>query len=263
MIHHKIIKITFLLCLFFCYPSFAIESSTQREAIATPRSKRFYSSDRAKQYIAIGGKYSSDYNSRSYEANSRYLYQSNKFIHEGNFSYQLDYADTGSGKNKHYDIKKSELYDLSIASKAMIGSTKNYGIFYHRSLYDELSTYYYDNRFAAGLGRVFFNGALELDTSIGNHNIKKGYSEIDVVSSWRLNKKITDKITLVQRAYWFFDHQGLDNQLRTSLVYRLNNDVSFEVRHNFEKRRYHDSVKQGTINQINRSITIGLAFDLN
>jgi hypothetical protein len=241
----------------------AVDSESNREAVVAPRSKRFYKSNSSKQYLSLGGNYSSDYNSKNYQLNSRYLYQSSNFIHELNFKNEHEYADSGSGSSKRYDVKKSELYDLSIASKARISDSNNYGVVFHRTIYDRLSNYYYDLHTAVGLGRMFFKEKLEFDISIGYHDIKTYGYEVDVIPSIRTNFKITNRLTLIQRGYWFLDHESFDNELKTSLVYRLNDKLSFEFRHAFEQRRYEQDNKKTVTNQISRSMTIGLVFDLN
>lgn len=262
MRHHAF---TILLCFFVVFQPldlFAVDSETTREAVVSPRSKRFYKSSSVKQYLSFGGTYSSDYNSKDYELNSRYLYQSNNFIHEINFQNESVYADSGSGKNKKSYVKKSELYDFTLATKARIKSSQNYAIFFHRTIYDDLSKYYYDNMTAAGLGRMFFKEKLELDLSIGYRDIKNYGYKVSFIPSIRTNFKITNNLTLTQRGYIFIDHESMDNGLKTSLVYRLSDKMSFEVRNNFEQRRYENSDEE-TENFVNRSVTIGLIFDLN
>lgn len=242
---------------------FAVESRSNRESVVSPRTKKFYKSNSAKQYLSIGGSYTSDYNSKNYQLTSRYLYQSHSFIHEVNFQHETSYSDVGTGKNRKYDAKNSELYDLTIASKARLFDSENYGVLFHRTIYDDLSKYYYDTRTALGLGRMFFKEKIELDVSLGYHDIKSYGNEVDVITSIRTNFKITEHLTLTQRGYWFFDHESIDNQLKTSLVYRLTDKMSFELRHNFEKRRYEEDDKRVVTNQVNRSMTVGLIFDLN
>ncbi|OFW81173.1 MAG: hypothetical protein A2887_01495 [Alphaproteobacteria bacterium RIFCSPLOWO2_01_FULL_40_26] len=241
----------------------ATESESQREAVVSPRTKRFYKSNRARQYVSFGGAYSSDYNSKQYQLTSRYLHQSRNFINEMNFDHETEYADTDSGKNKKYDVKKTELYDLALSSKARINDSKNYGVFYHRSIYDDLSKYYYDTRTALGLGRMFFGEKLEWDVSLGYHDVKTYGNDVDVITSWRANFRLNRNLTFIQRAYWFFDHESIDNGFKTSLVYRLRNNLSFEVRHNFEQRRYESDDNKMVENFVNRSVTLSLIFDLN
>ena len=69
-------------------------------------------------------------------------------------------------------------------------------------------------------------------------------------------------ITGEARGYWFFDHESFDNELKTSLVYRLSDRMSFELRQTFEKRRYEADDDREVTNQINRSLTFGMIFDL-
>ncbi len=263
--HHFVLLFLFLPTISLQIPkeALAIESRSNREDVVSPRAKRFYKTNSARQYLSFSGSYSSDYNSKTYQLTSRYLYQSQNFIHEINFKNENDYADSGSGSKKRYKIKNSELYDLSIASKARIGDSKNYGVFFHRTIYDDFSKYYYDLHTAVGLGRMLLKERVELDLSLGYHDIKTYGNEVDVIASIRTNFKIGKNITLIQRGYWFFDHESIDNELKTSLVYRLSDKMSFELRHNFEKRRYEEDNLYKVNNQVTQSMTVGLIFDLN
>ncbi|MBM3579207.1 MAG: DUF481 domain-containing protein [Alphaproteobacteria bacterium] len=248
-----------LLLLLFAVPAFAIESRSQREAVISTRAKRFYKSSRARQYLSLGGNYASDYNSRSYQLNSRYLYQDNDFIHEFNFEHQTDYKD----KSKQYDVKTSDLYNLSLASKARIHDSQNYGVIYHRTIHDNFAVYPNDMRTALGIGHIFLRERLEWDVSMSYHDVQNYGSEVDFITSWRANFKLSDNLTFIQRAYWFFDHNSVDNDFRSSLVYRIGEKLSFEIRHNFEQRRYTEDGKTTGKNLVSRSITLGLVFFLN
>lgn len=241
--------------------SFSQEKRSQREAIVSARSRRFYKTqNRAKQYLSLNGNYYSDYNSKSYTFGSRYLYQSFKFIHEINFNHETEFKDLGSGKNKRYYIKSSSLYDATMSNKARIKTSKYYSVFYHRTIYDELSNFYYDMRTAVGLGRMFLNENLEVDLSAGYRDVKNYGDKVDSILSWRLNRKLTNNLNLIQRGYFFIDHSSIDNELKTSLIFRLNEKLAFEIRHGFEKRTYRE--KRVDVNEVNRSINIGLVFDL-
>jgi len=253
-----------LLFLFFHpFSAFAIESEAQRAAVVAPRAKRFYKSSRARKYLSLGGSYSSDYNSKQYQLTSRYLYQSAKSIHEGNLEHQTDYADTGTGSKKRYDVRKSEIYDLSWSTKIMIKESANYGVFYHRTIYDRFQRYSNDMRNAAGVGRLFFKERLEWDISLGYRNVRHEGSEPDLITSWRANFKLSDRITFVQRAYVFFDKKSTDGDFKTSLVYRFADKVSLELRHQLGKRKYLEDGATEAVNRVNRNVTIGLIFDLN
>ena len=261
--HHLSIPPLLLLLFLAPFPAFAVESEAQREAIVAPRAKRFYKSSRARQYLSFGGNYTSDYNSKDYQIISRYLYQSEKTINEINFKHEAKYADSGSGNKKRYDVKTSELYDITLSGKAIIGESKNYGVVYHRTIHDSFETYSHDTRNALGVGRIFLNERLEWDVSFGYHDVQHYGSEPDLITSWRANFKISDKLTFVQRAYLFFDQKSTDSDFKTSLVYRIGENMSFELRHNFERRRYLEDGETNAINQVSRSVTVGLIFDLN
>jgi hypothetical protein len=247
--------------LFFSPDVFAVDSESSREDIVSPRSKKLYRSNSVRQYLALGAGYTSDYNSKYSLFNGKYFYQSQNFINEANFRNENRYADSGSGNNKKYNVKTSELYDASISSKMRLGDSQNYGVAFHRTMYDDLSKYYYETTNALGLGRMFFKDKLELDISAGYRDSKTYGNKVNFIPSIRTNIKITKKLTLINRGYWFFDHESTDNDLRTSLVYRLKNSLSIELRHTFEQRRYENS-SDGVTNQISRNTTIGLVFDL-
>ena len=261
----KIIKFFLVIFILNYYLNPALaqqESKSPREAVISSFNKRFYQSNRVRQYLAFAGSYNSDYNSKSYQLNSRYLFQNPNYTHEISVLHEVDYADTGSGKTKKYDVKKTELYDLTASSKARLGESANYGVFYHRSLYDKFSNLLYDHRTAIGLGRAFNNEKIELDFSLAYRDVKADTFEIDYLSSLRLTHKFSSKISMIQRSYIFFGKSLYDEEYRTSLVYRLNNKVSLELRHNFEKRRYSDFPKRVNVNQISRGVTFGMVFDL-
>lgn len=209
----------------------------------------------------MGGIYSSDYNSKKYQFNSRYLYQSNYAIHEANFEHETEYSDQGSGSKKQYYVKSTELYDLTLASKLRLGDTRNYGVFFHRTIHDRFSDYYNDSRTALGLGRMFFNEKIEFDISLGYQDVKNYGYKAEVISSIRSNIKLTERLTFQQRGFIFLDNESMDNSLRNSLVYRIGDRLSFEIRNNFDQRRYEN--KNSTTNRVSRSITLGLIFDLN
>lgn len=262
--YFSITKIKLVLFLVFMQISsaFAVESRSKREAILTPRSKKFYKGNRAKQYLSLTGGYASDKSYTSQALDGRYLYQNYQFIHELNFDYKMDQKDVGSGKKKRFNVKTAQAFDFTMANKIRLFSSQFYGVLYHRLLYDELSSYYHDHRTAGGGGYIFFKDKWELDASISNYVIKDMPSRIDFIVSSRINYKLLDNLTLNQRSYLFLDKMSVDYELRTSLIYRLNQKMSFEIRHNFEKRRYRDFKNKPAINDVSRAITVGLVFDL-
>lgn len=261
----KIIKFFLVIILLNYFLNTALaqqESKSPREAVLSSFNKRFYQSNRVRQYLAFAGSYNSDYNSKNYKLNSRYLFQNPNLTNEISVLHEVDYADTGSGKTKKYNVKKSELYDLTASIKARLRESANYGIFYHRSQYDKFSSFFYDHRTAIGLGRAFNDEKIEFDFSLAYRDVKADTFEIDYLTSLRLTHKFNNKISMIQRSYIFFGKSLYDEEYRTSLVYRLNNKVSLELRHNFEKRRYSDYQKRANVNQISRGITFGMVFDL-
>lgn len=110
---------------------------------------------------------------------------------------------------------------------------------------------------------MFFNDNLELDFSVGQHESKAFGTVMDFIPSLRLNFKLTKKLTLNQRGFWFIDQKSADNELRTSLVYRLSQKTSLEMRHTYEQRRYEEGNNQQVVNQVRNFMGFGLIFDLD
>lgn len=243
--------------------AFAIESVADRKQVATEKSRKFSKSPIARSSISLSGSYTSDQDSKEYQLQSRYFYQSDKQMHQIDFLHEVRYANAGSTPSKLYLVKKSDLYDAEISSKFILGQSKNYAALYSRSTYDELSKYYFDLRNAVGLGRMFFGDKLEFDTSIGYHDVKAYGNEVFFVPSIRLNMKLSEKTTLIHRGYMFLDHEGFDNEFKTSLRYRLNEKLSFEVNHTYDQRRYEDDAAHRQINLISKYIAVGFIYDLD
>lgn len=243
---------------------FAIDSESDREALVSAKSKKFYRSNSVRKYLSIGGDYTSTGTSKKYEFDTRYLYQSKSQIHQFDFQKEDKYSNLGSSKGKTYLVKKSELYDGAISSKFTLGETENYFAGYHRTIYDDMSKYYRDQRTAAGFGRMFFKRKLELDCSIGYHDVKVYGYKMSVIPSYRANIKLDKKFSINSRGYFYIDHESMDNEIKTSLIYRFSKNTSFEIRYTFEQRRYEDDTKKlMQINSVYKKLTMGLVFDLN
>lgn len=238
------------------------EDRSSREALVATFNKKFFQSNRTKQYLAFGGYYGSDYNSKNYNLNSRYLIQNPKLYGEINFQHRVNYVDSGSGKNRQFKVKKMEEYDLSSFAKFKILRTDFYSNFYHRSIYDKFSNYFYDQRSAIGLGRSFMRDKIEADFSLTYRDVKNYSYEVDYLGSLRILHKFNNKLSINLRSYIFYGKNLLDEEYRSSLVYRINNEVSLELRHNYEKRRFTDFAKKTAVNQISRVVSFGLVFDL-
>jgi len=254
----------FVFTLLFANHAFGIESKTPRKKIVSQRSKKFYNSKKAKSYLAIGGIYSSDYNSKNTTTNLRYLFQSNRWINEALFENEVKYSNLGSSDNKQHLVKKSELYDLTLSSKYLLKENgRNYALYYHRTIYDDLSKFYYDTRNAIGLGRNFHNNKAEIDFSIGYRDVKNYGNKIDFIPSIRTNFKLSKNLRFKQRGHLFIDNESIDSRIVSRLVYKISNKLSFEIRNTFEQRRYEDDLNQTQVNQTSRRSTIGLIFDLD
>lgn len=245
----------------------AIDSESSREAIISAKTKRLYKirkkgKNRVRQYLSFGGNYNSNQRSRNTEFNSRYLYHSSKAIYQLDFEHKNRHSNRGSSVGKTYLIKRSEEYDGAFSSKFLLFDSKNYGVFYHRTIYDDMSKFYRDQRTAFGFGRIFFGNNLEVDTSIGYHDVAMTGHKVSFIPSIRLNIRINKKFSINQRSYLYIDHESMDNEIRTSLRYKINKKISFDIRYNFEQRRYEDDKKLKQVNEVYRSITFGLVFKL-
>lgn len=100
--------------------------------------------------------------------------------------------------------------------------------------------------------------------SVGYQDTKNFDSKINIIPSIRMNFKLTDRLTFNQRGYWFINSDSVDNDLRTSLIYRFSPRISLELRHTFE-RRFYEMQKASAIttaNQVRNLFTFGLVFDL-
>ncbi|MBU6338720.1 MAG: hypothetical protein KGQ36_01945 [Rickettsiales bacterium] len=242
--------------------AFALDSESDREKIVSAKARRFVKSSLTNQSFLVSGNYNSDQNSKDYHVDSRYYYRSARQMHEIYLFQETKYADqTLAGKRSL--VKKSERYDGTISSKFMIADSNNYTTLYSRANYDDLSAYYYDLRNAAGLGRIMFNDTVEFDTSIGYTDVKQYGSKIFVLPSLRINLRLTEKVTFTQRGYFFIDHEGIDDDIRSSLKYKIGKNVSLALNHIFEKRRYGDQSNNKTVNQVHRYVSVGLVFDLD
>jgi hypothetical protein len=248
----------FFLLFLIPNPAFAIDSESDREKIVTAKSRKFYRGSRAIQSLLLSGNKDSDYNSKSYQIDSRYYYQSDRQMHEVNFFQKTSYSSSSSTDME----KKNELYDVMVSNKFILGESKNYGVLYNRVNYDELSSYYYDLRTSAGVGRVFFEDKIELDASVGYIDIKNSGSKTFLLPSIRMNFPITRNLTFTQRAYWFIDYESMDDEIRTTLKYRINNRISLALNHILEQRKYDDASKNNQVNQTRRYFSVGFVFDL-
>ena len=249
----------FCICLFLFCNNFCLAldgSRSDRESIITAKSGQFYKAQqKPRQFIGLSGSYDSDYNSKDYELLLNYYYRSNQFIHDIFFNQQTRYSEN----SKKTPYKSRELYDVQLSSKMLLFDTNHYFTLYQRSTYDEFSTYYYDVTNAVGFGHIFFD-RLELDVGVGDNRSKVAGYNNQINASLRLEVKLSDKVTLMNRSYVFFSAMSQDYESRTRLSYPINNKLDFTVTHNFEKHYYRDDKKNRAINQTSRSVLLGIKY---
>ncbi len=254
-VHH--LFLTKIILLFFVNSAFAIESKSYREAIVSGLNRKFASKQR--QYVAINGNASSDYNSHNYQLGFRYFYQNPQLLADVNFDCDKNFADVGSGKKKQYNVKTKEQYDFKFNSKNKIFNSPYYVALYQRTLQDYLATNPYDLRLDISLGYIFLPDLLELDLGFGKRKLASFKQQNEVVFSARMQHKINDLISINSRAFAFNNSNSLDYELRNSISYKLNSSFSLEARHNFEKRAYFENNRK--YNYVNRSLNFGFIYN--
>jgi len=241
-----------LSCLFFLL----LFSS---EAFADARKNNFKNHQKPSQYLALGGNYLSDQNSQEYKISGLYQYVGGRFINELDLLYNTRY----SGANGQSLEQNRKLYDAEISSKILIGNSNNYFNYYNRSKYDEFSSYYYDLTNTVGWGRMFFGGALEADINIGYDEIKNFDSQIILNPNLKSSLWLTDRIKLVTRAFILQAQNSYSENLRTNLSYKITNDLSLELYHNYDRKRFfYKTTKIETIkNEVSRSLVVRIRYD--
>ena len=241
--------------------AFAIDNDKEdRAAVVAPRNDRFYSNDRVRQYLNFTGEYESDQNSKQFVATVGHFYRSKKLINEIDFLYQQDYSQKASN---NYELRRSsELYDFQIASKGAIPDTQDYLVFYNRSKYNKLSSYYYDITTAVGAGRMFFDDRLEIDVAIGRNNVKDQDGKTTLIPSFRAEFDVYEKWHFIQRGFMFFSDQAQDYQLRSRLQYPISSRLYLQVTYDTDKRRYVNAKTEARVSEVHRRVLFGFRYDL-
>ena len=247
-----IIKLTtkhlFILLFLFSSPAFA-----------DARKTTFRNSQKSSQYLAIGGNYSSDQNSEEYKISGSYQYTGSRFINELDFLRDTRYSST----TKHPLGKNRELYDGEISSKILIGNSNNYFNYYNRSKYDEFSDYYYDLTNAVGWGRMFFDGIVEADVNIGYDEIKNFDSQVVLNPNLKATFWLTDKIKFTSKAFIFQVQDSYSEELKTRLSYKMTDDLSLELYHNYDKKRFFRKTTniEETKTEVSRDLVVRIRYD--
>jgi hypothetical protein len=204
-------------------------------AFADARIAKFRLGKKPYQYIAAGGLYTSDYNSKEYKTSLGYQYKGERFINEIDFLHHSRYVENST---LGAVVKNRELYDGELSSKVLIGKSTNYFNYYNRSKYDKLSEYYYDYTNSVGWGRILFDGLLEADINIGYNEIKNFESQIVLNPNLKFSLDLTSRIKLIVKAYLFQVEDSYYEELKTRISYKLTDDLSLELYHNYDKKRY-------------------------
>lgn len=228
-------------------------------AWADARKDKFRNSQKSSEYLAFGGNYSSDQNSKEYKISGSYQYSGDRFINEVDLLHNTRYTSTSS----HPLEKNLELYDGEISSKILISNSNNYFNYYNRSKYDKFSNYYYDITNAVGWGRMFFGGILEADINLGYDEIKNFDSQIVLNPNLKASFWLTDKIKFTSKAFIFQVQDSYSEELKTRLSYKLTNDLSLEIYHNYDKKRFfHKTSKvDETKTQVRRDLVVRVRYE--
>jgi hypothetical protein len=230
-----------------------------KSVFADARKGNFRNSNKTSQYLSLGGNYYSDQNSKEYKISAAYQYTGNRFINEVDFLGKTRYNSNSS----HPLEKNRELYDGEISSKILISNSSNYFNYYNRSKYDEFSDFYYDITNAIGWGRMFLDGVLEVDINLGYDEIKKFESQIVLNPNLKASFWLTNKIKLTSKAFIFQVQNNYSEELKTRLSYKLTNDFSLELYHNYDKKRFFSKTAKSeeTKTQVNRDFVVRLRYD--
>ena len=261
--HHCSFKyiILFLIAIYLniaCYNNAycaTADSRTDRSKVATSKAKKTSKNKKIYRSLTVAGSYNSDYNSKNYRLLLRGYYQDFGKIFQLDFSHYSNWQDTGTGKKKVFLAKTSELYDLQLISKLIIGNSKYYLAGYERVNYDDLSNYYYDHRQALGMGIFLDQDQIELDLSFGRYQIKDTTTADFIVPSLRMNYKISKKIRVSTRNYLFLNHNSFDFQNRSSVKYYLTKNFALELIYNFDK--VSSGLGQDQTNRVERFVQFG------
>lgn len=229
------------------------------EAFADARRSRFRNGEKSSQYLALGGNYSSDQNSKEYRISGSYQYAGSRFINEIDALHQTRYSSTSTNPLE----KNRELYDGEISSKILISNSSNYFNYYNRSKYDAFSDYYYDITNAVGWGRMFFGGILEADVNIGYDEIKNFDSQIILNPNLKATFWLTDRLKFTTKAFIFQVQNSYSEELKTRLSYKMTEDLSLELYHNYDKKRFfHKTTRiEETRTEVNRDFVIRVRYD--
>jgi hypothetical protein len=226
---------------------------------ADARKGSFRNSNKNSQYLALGGNYSSDQNSKEHKISASYQYLGSRFINEIDFLQQTRYTSTSTRPLE----KNRELYDGEVSSKILIGNSNNYFNYYNRSKYDELSDFYYDITNTIGWGRMFFGGVLEADINLGYNEIKNFDSQIVLNPNLKGTFWLTDKIKLTTKAFIFQVQDSYSEELKTRISYKLNDGLSLELYHNYGKKRFFRKISQieEAKTEVNRDFVVRIRYD--
>lgn len=255
----------FVLCVFsvFSQSAFgAITLDSQKKDVSGVANQRFYKGDRVRQYVSVSGHRDSDYNSEEYELNLKYLYKSKKLAAMVEFSSEdiRERSRTGIGDFR----KRIEDRDLTLEGKFRIMEQNNYAILYHRAIdrktYTDELNYYSYRQSAAGMGRIFLDGGLELDLSFGYKDLRNEGHSTNLIPSYRFEHKFNKNIRLTQRGFAFLDRDdSVEYEIKTYLTYKMSKSLSFRITHLYQKIYFIDDDEEN--NRIARKILMGLVFN--
>lgn len=239
---------------------FLILLFSSKVVFADARISRFRNSFNSQQYIALGGVYYSDYNSKEYKISASHQYKNNRFISEIDFLHNVNYVE--NTRTGHL-MKNEELYDGELSAKILIGKSNNYFNYYNRSKYDQFSDYYYDFTNSFGWGRILLNGLLEADINIGYNEIKNFDSQIVLNPNLKASFDLTDRIRLIAKAYIFKVKNDYSEELKTRISYKIAENMALELYHSYEKKRFfHSTISvQENLTRTTRNLAIRIRYD--
>ncbi len=266
--------------IFFILPCHADDdSSADRNRHAQRKAGRFYKRDITNHFVAFSAEYDSDENSKQQIVKLDHYFKNRRFISDIEVSLETLYEEQRSqnpqDKNK-YLLKERDLFKL-ISSQKLILFDEWYGVFFNETRHDnESDIAYQDVVTSGGLGRFFFDRALELDFSAGmatGRNItdttfeskRKNYKRSVFVPSFRAEFALFDKVRFVSRGHSYFSDAITSYYLNSRIQYKLSKKVYLQVSHLFDKREFElfdkrTSAYERRVNEVRRQIIFGIRY---
>jgi hypothetical protein len=258
--------------------SFLLSFFVTNNSIADIRKKSFTDKKRISFSTYLGGRYSSDYNSKNYLIRFGINYRNSNAMHEFKF-----YNKATEGHTTTKSMRKTEeKYDIELSNKLKIFQSKYYfNIYnlYEQDKYDNFTSseklvyksdeegFYSRTTSLIGLGKIFSKN-FEADLNIGWVHSKGEGSGVAINPVLYLKKKITKKLLISARISRIKQQKTQNDYFNLSLTQKINKNWAISL-HNKYKRSQYIYRKQNSRTNIresrkrsDRSLTLNLKYRL-